>query len=155
MNGSRLMRSVYTWCGGVPGVGSYVNTEWRLVKIGRRIEYTCGVKSETIKLNRIVYLRCAWTSFLSNEILGCIFQVSLEYARCVEGYHISTGYRIDSHSISGRLQIYYTKSISRESKSWERFSHTMDFKLFNIVDSVNILNCFVTQVSGEPEIDKH
>jgi len=41
------------------GVGVYDNNEWRLVKTGRWMDYASGVKSETIKLDSIVPLRCA------------------------------------------------------------------------------------------------
>jgi hypothetical protein len=58
MNHSRAMRSGYTWFRGMPGVRSYVNNEWLQVKIGRYIEYACGVKSEATNLNRRVDLRC-------------------------------------------------------------------------------------------------
>jgi hypothetical protein len=148
------MWSVYTLFGGVPEVGSCVNPEWRLVQIGRRTQYACSVKSETIKVNRIVYFRCGGTWFLSEEILGLILSVSLEYTRCVSGYDISTTYRIDSLSIPAWLDINCTVSGSGESRSWERFSCAIDFKLFNIVISGNVANLFMTQVSGEPAIDK-
>ena len=154
MNHSRAMRSGYTEFRGVPGVGSYVNNEWLLVKIGRWIEYECGVKSETINCDRWVSLRCAWTSFLSEEILGCMLRVSLEYTCRVSGYYTSTRYRLDCLSIPGWFKVYCTGSVSGGSRSWERFSCTIDCKLFNIDGSVNISNSFVTLVSGVPEIDK-
>ena len=138
MNRSRAMRSGYTRFRGVPGVGSYVNNEWLRVKIGRWIEYACGVKSETINLNRRVELRCARSSFLSAEILGWLYRVSLEYASRVSGYDASTRYRLDSLSIHGWLAIYCTGSVSGESRSWERFSCAIDWQWFNIDDSVNI-----------------
>jgi hypothetical protein len=59
MNHSRAMRSGYTQFRGVPGVGSYVNNERLLDKIGRLIEYARGVKSETISLDWRVNLRFA------------------------------------------------------------------------------------------------
>jgi len=87
------------------GVGAYDNNEWRRVKFGRWMEYACGVKSETIKLDSIVSLRCAWTSFLSEEMLGCMLRVSLEYASRVSGYDTSIRYRLVSLSITGWLDI--------------------------------------------------
>jgi hypothetical protein len=87
------------------GVGAYHNNEWRLFKIRRWIEYVCVVKSETIKLDHIVPLRCACTSLLSKEMLGSTLWVSLEYASCVSGYDISPRYRLDSPCIPGWLGI--------------------------------------------------
>jgi hypothetical protein len=121
--------------------------------MGRWIEFACGVKSETINLDRRVKLRCTWTSFLSEEILGCILRVSLEYTSRVSGYDTSTWYCLDSLSIPGWLKKYGTGSVSWESRSWERFSCAIDCKLLNIDDSVNIPNSFMTLVSGAPEID--
>ena len=69
---SKIIQSGYSRFRGVPGVGSYVNIECRHVKMSRWIEYACGVKSETITLDRRVDLRCAWTALLSEWILGCI-----------------------------------------------------------------------------------
>ena len=119
-------------------VGAYDNNEWRLDKFGRWMEYACGVKSETINLDRRVDLRCAWTSFVSEEMLGWIHRVSLEYASRVSGYDASTRYRVNSLSIPGWLAMYCTGSVSGESRSWERFSCAIDWQLFNIDDSVNI-----------------
>jgi len=154
MNHSRAMRSGYTRFAGVAGVGLYVNNEWLLVKVGRWIEYVCGVKSGTINHDRRVDLMCTWTLFLSEEILSFILLVSLEYASCVSGYNTSTRYRFESLSIPGWFKIYCTGSVSGESRSWEWFSSAIDCKLFNIDDSVNISNSFVTLVSGAPGIDK-
>jgi len=154
MNRSKVMRSGYTWFRGVPGVGSYVNNEWRLVRIGQWIEYACGVKSETINLDRRVDLKCAWTSFPREEILGWIVQVSLESASHVSGYDASTQYRLDTLSIPGWLEIYCDGTVSGESRSWQQFSCAIDSELFNIVDSSNIENSSMTLVSGAPEIDK-
>jgi len=153
MTRSRAIWSGYSWFRGVPGVGSYVNNEWLLVKIGRWIEYACGVKSETINLDRWVNFRCTWASFLSEEILGCIHRVILEYASCISGYNLSTRYCSDRLSIPGWVEIYCTGSVSGESRSWQRYSCAIDCKLLNIDDSVNIPNPFVTLVSGAPEID--
>jgi len=155
MNRSRAMRSGYTRFRDAPGVWSYVNNEWLLVKIGRWIEYACGVKSETINRERRVILRCAWTSFLSEEILGCMLWVSLQYASHVSGYDTSTRYCFYCLSIPRWFEIYCTGSVSGGSRSWERFSCANDCKLFNIDDSVSISNSFVTLVSGAPEIDNH
>jgi len=126
------------------GVGAYDNDEWRLVKIGRWIEYACGVKSETINLDSIVALRCAGTSFLSEEMLGCILRVGLEYASRVSGYDPSTRYRLDSYSIPGWLEIFGAGSVSGESRSWQQFSCAIDWKSVNMVDSLNIPNSFGT-----------
>jgi len=87
------------------GVGAYDNHEWRLDKSGRWMEYACGFKSETIKLDSRVPLRCAWNSFLSEEMLGSMLRVSLEYASHVSGYDTPTRYRLDSLSIPGWLDI--------------------------------------------------
>jgi len=149
MNHSRVMWSGYAKFRGVRGVGSYVNNESLLVKIGHWIEYACGVKSETINLNR-----SAWISFLSEEILDCILQVSWEYASRVSGYDTSTWYGIDSLSIPWWLEIYCAGSVSGKSRSWYRFSFGIDCKLFNSVDSENIQNSFAILVSRAPEIDK-
>jgi hypothetical protein len=96
MNHARVMRSRYAQFRGMHGVGSYVNNEWRLAKIGYWIEYACGVKSETINLDRRVALRCAWVSFLSEEIFCCILQVSLECASPISWYNTPTGYGSNS-----------------------------------------------------------
>ena len=77
------------------------NNEWRLVEIDLSIASVCNVKSETIKLNMRVDLRCTRTSFMREEILSCILQVSLEYVSCVSGYDTSTLYHSDSLSIPG------------------------------------------------------
>jgi hypothetical protein len=87
------------------GVWAYDSKEWRLVNIGRGMEYEWGVKSETIKLERIVLLRCSWTSFLSDEMLGCTIRVNQEYARRVSGYDTSTRYPLDCLSIPRWLDI--------------------------------------------------
>ena len=137
------------------GVGAYDNNEWRLVKIGHWTEYACSVKSETIKLNRIVPLRCAWTSFRSEEMLGWILRVSLKYVSSVSGYDTSTRYRLDSLSIPGWLEIFWAGSVSGELRSWKRFSCAIGWKSFNMVDSLNIPNSFVTVVFGAPQIDSH
>jgi len=94
MNHSRVLGSGYTRFRGVPGVGSYVINEWWLVETGHWIEYQCGVKSETINLNRRLDLSSAWIWFLSEEIFGCILRVSLKYVSCVFGYDTSTRYRL-------------------------------------------------------------
>jgi len=154
MNHSRVMRSGYAQFRGMPGVGSYVNNELLLVKTGRWIEYACGVKSETINLDRRVDLRCAWISFLSEEILGWIFRISLEYDSRVSGYDTSIRSGIDSLSISRWLEIYCAGSVSGKSWSWYQFSFAIDSKLFKSVDSENIPNSFAILVSGVPEIDK-
>jgi len=59
INDSRVMRSGYARVRGVLAVGSYINNEWWLIKIGHCIEYACSIKSETINLNRRVDLRYA------------------------------------------------------------------------------------------------
>jgi len=101
MNHSRVMQSGDTWFRGVPGVRSYDNNEWWLVRIGRGIEYACGVKFETIKLDRMVHLGWAGTSSLSEEIFGCMLRVSLEYPSRVLGYDTSIQYCLDSLSVPG------------------------------------------------------
>jgi len=154
MNSSRVMRSRHTRFRGLPWPRSYVNNVWWLVQIGRLIEYACGVISQTIKLDWIVPWRCAWTSFVSKEILSCILQVSLEYVSCVSAYNTTTRSRWDSLSIPGWLEIYCTGTVSGESRSWPRFSCAIDCQLFNIDDSVNIPNSIATLVSGAPKIDK-
>jgi len=63
------------------------------------MEYACGVKSETIKLDKIVPLRCASTSFLREEMLGGVLRVRLEYTSCVLEYDSSTPYRLNPLSI--------------------------------------------------------
>jgi hypothetical protein len=98
------------------GVGAYDNNEWRLDKFGRWMEYACGVKSETIKLDSRVPLRCAWNSFLSEEMLGCMLRVSLEYASRVSGYDTPTRYRLDSLSIPGWLDIRSWTCLRRVEK---------------------------------------
>jgi len=122
--------------GDVRRVGSYDNNEWRPVKNGRWIEYVCSVKSETINLNSRVDLRCAWTWFLSQEIISCILQVRLESASHVSGYDTSTRSRLDSLSIPGWWEIYCTGSVSGESGSWQWFCRAINCKFFNNVDSV-------------------
>jgi hypothetical protein len=125
-----------------------------LVKIGQWIEFVCGIKSKTINLDRRVDLRSAWTSFLSEEILGCILPVSLEYASHVSGYDTSIRYSLHSLAIPGWLEIYCTGSVSGQLRSGEWFPGAINCKLFNISDSGNIPNSFVTLVSGAPEIVK-
>jgi len=49
---------------------------------------------------------------------------------------------------------YSAGLVSGESKNWQRLSGAVDWKLYNIFDSENISNPFVTLVSGVPEIDK-
>jgi len=154
MNHSRVMQSRYAQFRGVPGVGSYVNNESRLVKIGRWIEHARGVKSGTINLDRRVDLRCAWISFLSEEILGCNLRVSVEYASRVSGYDTPSWYGIDSLSIPRWLEIYCAGSVSGKWRSWYGFSFAIEYKSFNSVDSENIPNSFAILVSCAPEIDK-
>jgi len=125
-----------------------------IVKISHWIDYACSVKSETITLDRRVDLWCVWTSFLSEKIHGCIPRISLEYASHVLGYEIFTRYCLDSLSLPRWLERYSTGSISRESRSWQKFSCAIDCKLFNLVDSENIPNPFVTLVSSAPKTDK-
>jgi len=148
------MRSGYTRFRGMPGVGSYVNNEWQLDKIGQSIEYVCSVKSATINLDRQVDLRCASTSFLSEKIISCTLLVSLEYASHVAGYNPSTRYCLGSLSMRGSLEIYCTGSVSGESRSWQRLCCEIDCIWFNMVNSVNMPNSFVTLGSCVTEIDK-
>ena len=98
------------------GVGAYDNTEWRLVEFGHWMEYTCSVKSGTIKLDSIVPLRCGWTSFLSEEMLSCMLRVSLVCASRVSGYDTSTRYRLDSLSIPGWLDVRSWTCLRRVQK---------------------------------------
>jgi len=126
MNYSRAMQSGYAQFRGVPGVGSYVNNESQLVKIGRWIEYAWGAKSETINLDRRVDLRCPWIWFLSEDIFGCFLRVSLQYASCVSGYDTSSRSGIDSLWIPGWLEIYCAGSVSETSRSWYWFSFAID-----------------------------
>jgi len=49
---SKVTQSGYTQLKGMPGVGSYVNNECLLAEISLGIDYACGVKSETITLDR-------------------------------------------------------------------------------------------------------
>jgi len=148
------MRAEYTQFRGVPGVGSYLNNKWQLVNIGQWIEYVCGVKSETISLNRRVDLRCVQTKFLSKEILDSIHQARFEFESCISGYIPLTQYRQDSLCIHVSSKIYCTRSVWGVSRSWQWFSLAIDSKLFNIIDWVNILNSFGTLVYSAPEIDK-
>jgi hypothetical protein len=115
--------------------------------------YVCGVKSITINLNKRWDLRCAWTTFLSDEILGCIVQISLEYLSRVSKHDTSTWYRLGCLSIDGCIEIYCIRSVSGQARSWQQFCCEIDYKLLNIDDSVDILNSFRTLVSGLPEID--
>jgi len=125
-----------------------------IVKISHWIEYACGVISEMITLDRRVDLGCAWTSFLSEEILACILRVRLEYVSCVLGYDTSNRYRLDSLSILAWLEIYCTL-LDQSQESGEVDSDSpIDSQLFNIVVSENMPHAFVTLVSGAPEIDK-
>jgi len=137
------------------GGGAYADNEWRLVKIGRWMEYTCGVISETNKLDRIVPLWCTLISFLSEEMLSCILRVSLEYASYISGHDTSTWYHFECLSIPGWLDIFCAGPVPVESRSWQRFSCRIDWKWFNIVDSVNIHNSILIVVSGMPEIDTY
>jgi len=114
----RVIWSGYTRFRGVPGVGLDANTEWQFVEIGRWIKYAHSVKSETINLDRRVDLRRARMLFQSEETLGCILRVSLEYASCVFGYDTSTWYRWDTVSIRGWFEIYCAGSVSEKSRSW-------------------------------------
>jgi hypothetical protein len=111
------------------GVGAYDNNEWQLVKIGRWMEYACGVKSETVKLDRRVPLRSAWTSFLSKVMLSCILRVSLEYASHILRYDTLIRYRIDSPSIPEWLDIQSWINVRRVRKltvillcNWQKIS---------------------------------
>jgi hypothetical protein len=115
---SKAMQSGYSWYRGVAGVGSYVNNECLHVETSLWIEYECGVKSGTITLDRQVNLKYAWISLLSEEILGSILRVSLEYGSRVLGYDTSTQYRLDSLSIPGWLEMYCDGSVSGESRCW-------------------------------------
>jgi len=114
------------------GVGVYNNHEWQLGRIGRWMEYACGVKSETIKLDSIVPLRSAWTSFLSEEMLGCTLQVSLEYTSRVSRYATSPRCCLDSLSISGWLDIRSWISLRREVDSDSRVQLTENQSLWLI-----------------------
>ena len=115
---SKVMQSGYSRFRGMPGVGSYVSNERLHVEICRWIEYVCGVQSETITPDRWVDLRCAWTSFLSEEILGWLLPVGLEYAGCLLRFDTSTRYRLDSLCIPAWLEIYCDGSVSGKSKCW-------------------------------------
>jgi len=128
MNRSKVIRSGYTRFRGVPGVVSYVNTECLLVEISLSIEYVCSVKSEAIKLDRRVDLRCAWSVFPSKEIFGCILRVILQYASHVVGYDTSTRYRSDSRYIPGWLDLYCAGSVSGKSRCWQRFCSAINCK---------------------------
>jgi len=117
------------------------------------IAYDCGVKSETINLHRRVDLRCAWTSVLSEQILSCILEVSLKCTSHVSGYDTTSRYLFDSLSVAGLWEVHCAGSVSGEGRSWQWFDGAINCKWFIIVDSVNIPKCFVTLVSGAPEID--
>ena len=80
---------------------SYVNNKCLHVEISRSIEYACGVKSETITLNKKVDLTFALISLLSEEILSGSLRVRLEFAGRIVGYDTSTRYRSDGLSIPG------------------------------------------------------
>ena len=118
MNRSRVMWSGYIRFRGVSGVGSFVSNKWWHVEIGRWIEYACSVKSETINLDRRVNKRCSCILFLSEDILGYMLLVILEYASRVLGYNTSTRHRLDSLSIPGSSEIYCAGSVSGKSRSW-------------------------------------
>jgi len=137
------------------GEGAYDNNEWWLVKIGRWMEYACRVKSETHKLDSVEPLRCTWTLFLSEEMLGCILRVSQDYVSRVWGYDTSTHYRLDSISIAGWLEIFGAGSVSGESRSWQRFSCAIDWQSVNMVDSLNIPNSFGTEDSIRCTSNRH
>jgi len=137
------------------GVESYVNNDWRLVKIGHWVDYGCGVNSETIKLDRMVPLRCARCELLCEKILGCIVGVSLRYASRSLEYDTSTRYRLDSLCIPAWLKIFCTGSISGGWRCWQRFSCAVDWKSFNNVGSVNITNSVITVASSVPLIVRH
>jgi len=92
-------------------------------------------------------LRCTWISLLSEEILNCNRQVSLEYGSRAWEYDTSTRYRLDCLSIPGWLEIYCAGSVEGKSKNWQRFSFAIDCKWFSIVDSVNILNSFAIVIT--------
>jgi hypothetical protein len=114
----KVMQSGYTWFRCVTGVESYVNNDRLLVEISHWIEYACGVKYETITLNRKVGRSGALTSFLTEDIFGCVLQVSLEKASGVIGYYISTRYCLDSLGIHGWAHIYCARYVSGESRGW-------------------------------------
>jgi hypothetical protein len=98
------------------GVGASDNNQWQLVKFAGWMEYTCGVKSETIKLVSIVPLRCAQTSFLSKDMLSCILRVCLEYVYRVSGYDTPTQYRLDSLQMPGWLDCWSWNWLRRVEK---------------------------------------
>jgi hypothetical protein len=154
MNCAKRMWSGYMQFGSMPGVGSSVNRKWRIVEVGRWKESGYGVNSEIINLDRRMDLRCAGTSFLSEEIVGWIHMVSLGCASGVLGYNTSTWYCIDSLPISGWLDMYCAQSVSGKSRSWNQFSYAIDCRLLNIVDLVNILNSFTIKMSVVLKIKK-
>jgi hypothetical protein len=138
----------------VPGVESSVNNESLHVEVCQWIEYACGVQFETMILDRRVHLGCTWISLLSEELLVSILLVCVKYTSRVIGHATSPRYCLDSPSISGWLEIYCTGSVSGQLRSGEWFPGAINCKLFNISDSGNIPNSFVTLVSGAPEIVK-
>lgn len=148
------MRCGYIRLRGIPGVGSYRNNELQFVKIGWWIEYACGVRPETIKIDRRVDLKCTWSSSLREEINSCIHRVSAEYVGRGLQNNTLTWHRWGSLAIPGSFQLHCTEGVSGESRSWQPFSGAMDSKLFNSVDLENITNSIVAPVSGTPEVDK-
>ena len=113
---SKAMQSGNSQFRGMPEVGSYVKYECLHIEMSCWIVYACSVKSETIKLDRIVLLRCAWTSFLSEEMLSCTIRVSLEYASRISGYDTLTRSRLDCLSIPGWLDIWSFICLRRVEK---------------------------------------
>jgi len=120
---SKVMQSGYWRFRGVPGVGSYVNNDCQHVEISLWIEYACGVKSETITLVRRVDLRCAWTSFRREEILGCILPVRLGYASLDLGYDTSTRYFSKTDFLSLDDSWYTVMDQSQESGDVDSNTH--------------------------------
>jgi hypothetical protein len=133
------------------GVWAYDNNGWRLVKIRRWMEYARGVTSETIKLDRIVLLRCARTVFQNEELLGCTIRVSLEYAGRVSGYNTSTRYHLDSISIAGWLDIRSWIVLRRVEKStailWYNWLKMSQYGCF-IEYSESLRDCTIRCVSN-------
>jgi hypothetical protein len=154
MNYSRVMWSANAQFRGLPGVLSYVNNRWWLVKIGHWIEHACTIKSETINLDRRLDLRCNWISFQREEILSCILQVSLQYTSRVSGYNTSTGYGLDSLSIPRWLEKYCAGSVSGKSQGWYWFSCAIHCEIFIIDNSDSIPNSFTILLSGALELDQ-
>jgi hypothetical protein len=151
---SKIIQSGYTRFSGVPGVGSYVDTSSLLVDISHWIEYACGVKSDTISLDRRVDLRWAWTSSLSEQRLSCILRISQVYMCGVSGYDTSTRYRLDSHSIPWEFDIYRAESVSGELRCRQRCCCAIGCECLNVVYEVNISNRFAILVSRASGLDK-